>query len=89
MLLVLEIALTIAAWRRGWKAWALLPLAVGAGVAFTGGVLIGAVGGSVEEAMVIGALLDVVCIGILIGMIVKRRRPAVPESSMSQNPQKS
>ena len=41
MLLILEIGLTIWAWKRGWKGWALLP-ALGA---FTGGFIVGLASG--------------------------------------------
>jgi len=74
MVLALEIGLAIAAWRRGWKGWALLPLGIAAGIGFLGGLIIGASGGSEESALVIGIVADVIGIGALIAMIIKPRK---------------
>jgi hypothetical protein len=74
MLLVLEIALTIAALLRGWKGWALLPLGMGIGLGFLVGLVMGASGASADGAFAIGLLLDLICIVTLIVMVVKPRR---------------
>jgi len=84
MLLILEIGLTIAAWRRGWKSRALLPLAIAVGVGFMAGIFIGIAGGSTGEALVICTLLDVVCIGVLTGMVVKPRQAEKPLPTTDQ-----
>lgn len=76
MLLVLEIGLTIAAWRRGWKGWALLPLGIGFGIGFLIGLIMSASGASEESIFAVGFLGDVICIGVLIGMILKPRSVA-------------
>jgi len=76
MLIIVEIALTIWAWRRGWKAWALLPL----GIALLIGFLIGFIMGAavLEEGWLLLLVIDVAAIGALIFMIVKTRRKANP-----------
>jgi hypothetical protein len=42
MLLIVEIVLTVFAWRKGWKAWALLPLGIVMCIGFFVGIMIGA-----------------------------------------------
>ena len=76
MLIIVEIALTIWAWWRGWKAWALLPL----GIALLIGFLIGFIMGAavLEEGWLLLLVIDVAAIGALIFMIVKPRRKANP-----------
>lgn len=73
MLLILEIILTVAAWRRGWKAWALLPFAVYLFLAFMFGAVIGASGGSMDTALAVGFLLDLTAIVTLIVMVARPR----------------
>ena len=74
MLLALEIGLAIAAWHRGWKGWALLPLGIAAGIGFLGVLIIGASGGAEESALAIGLVGDVIGIGIVVAMVVKSRK---------------
>jgi hypothetical protein len=71
MLLLLEIGLTVAAWHKGWRGRALLPLGVLVGVALLIGAAVGASGGSVHQARPVLFLLDLACIGVLIGMAVR------------------
>jgi len=73
MLLVLEIILTIEAWRRGWKGWALLPLGGFFLLAFIVGFIMGAAGASEDSVFGMGLVFDLACIGVLIGMIAKPR----------------
>lgn len=49
MLLILEIMLTVSAWRRGWRWKALIPVAIMMGMAFFGGIAIGASGASITN----------------------------------------
>ena len=58
MLLILEIMLTISAWRRGYKAWALLPVGL---VLFIGFLI----GYNDPEAVENGELMDFIWIDIL------------------------
>lgn len=65
MLLILEIILTIVAWKRGWKSMALIPV----GVVFCIGLIVGATGAT---AATIASLIifDVICVIILIVMSI-------------------
>jgi hypothetical protein len=70
MLLVLEIVLTVWAWRKGWKAWSLLPLGIVAGVGF----IIGFMGVNLDQIGVIGTLFDLSAITALIVIVAKGRQ---------------
>jgi hydrogenase/urease accessory protein HupE len=78
MLLILEIGLVIAAWKRGWKGWALMPIVIGFCAGFITGLVVGDTGGSEEDFFPIGIIFDVLVIGALVTMISKPRR--VPET---------
>ena len=85
MLLFIEIALTIAAWQRGWKARALLPMAIVMGLAMVIGFGVGASGGDVEAVLGLGLMLDLGGIVALSVMTARGHRPvevAVPEPAM-------
>jgi hypothetical protein len=69
--LIIEICLTCKAWKKGWKGWALLPMAIGLGSAFMLGVVIGANGGDPAAAFGIGLLIDVSIIVALAVMVAK------------------
>jgi hypothetical protein len=79
--LIIEIALAIAAWNRGWKGWALVPVALGWGAALVAGLMIGTVATTTEElegmSLMVVVLIDIVEFGALIAMIVKERKPKV------------
>jgi len=83
-MLLVEIILIIEAWRRGWKGWALLPLGVGAGIGFLIGLIMGASGVSEDSIFGICFVVDLACIGVLIGMIAKPRRVAKLSGTASQ-----
>ena len=61
MLLVMEIMLTISAWKKGWKGFALLPLALVL-------LLAASLGQNVElaDSFALGLGLDIVCIVVLL-----------------------
>lgn len=67
MLLLIEIILTIFAWRKGWKWRALLPLGICLCLGFMIGVTIGALGGNVESVDGI-VILDIIAVIALIIM---------------------
>lgn len=67
MLLVLEILLTVSAWRKGWGPMALLPIAIGVPV----GVFIAAATHTMASAIVI----DLAITGVLFAMSHKGRKP--------------
>jgi hypothetical protein len=64
MLLIVEVMLTVAAWRKGWGAWALLPL----GAMLPAGFAIGALFGPPVAATPLPILLDLAAIVALIGL---------------------
>jgi hypothetical protein len=65
MLLIAEIWLTIRAWRKGWKGWALLPAGCTLVLAFSVGVALGDT--SLKEANLfsVGLILDLLLVGVL------------------------
>ena len=83
--LLLEIGLTIAAVRGGWrKSVAILPLGLTYFVCFMMGLAVGASGGSIDGVMGIALLLEVICIGTLIAMVIfapkRRRKPEAQQA---------
>jgi len=79
MLLIAEILLTIFAWRKGWKWYALIPLCATVLIGLLIGVGIGASGGTTQDAFGIGVVLDIIAVVVLIGMVSKG--PKLPENT--------
>ena len=82
MLLLIQIALTVAAWQKGWKALALLPIAIAVGLGFCLGLAVEIDGGGMEAMIIPALLVDLGCIAALIVMAVRGRQTpgiAVPE----------
>jgi len=75
MLLIAEILLTIFAWRKGWRWYALLPMAVCLAVGLLIGIGVGASGGDPSGASGLGIILDLIATGILIYMVSKGPKP--------------
>ena len=79
--LLIGIPLTIAAWKRGWKGWALLPIPLGLVAGFIAGMIIGSVATTEDEfwGMAFSAiiLIYIAEFGVLITMVVKKREPKV------------
>ena len=71
MILIIEILLTIRAWQKGWKGWALLPLGVGILMGFFVGIAAGAGGGTIEDILPLCVLIELGIIVSLIAMSVK------------------
>lgn len=65
MLALIEVGLTIAAWRNGWGKRALLPLAIGGGIAFILGFMAGLARADVHAAAPLFAVFDLACIATL------------------------
>lgn len=93
-MLILEIILMIAAWRRGWRWRALVPMGVGMGLGFVIGGVIGASGGDVEDSKGLFILMDIVLIFILLfmsawGPSAEKAEPGVdaasPEPQVNEN----
>ena len=68
---IIEVGLTIAAWRKGWGWKALIPLFLTLCVAFGSGFVIGLTGGTVMDYWPVFILMDVFCIIALICMVAK------------------
>ena len=75
MLLIAEIILTIFAWRNGWKWLALLPIGIGFTLGLVVGFVIGASGGSTENAGWV-VILDIIVTIVLIVMCSKKPKSA-------------
>ena len=71
MLLIAEIVLTVAAWRKGWKGWALLPMALVVGLGFVIGFVAGADNVTDGTLLALGLILDLSGIGALIIMTAR------------------
>lgn len=83
MLLIIEVALTIAAWRRGWGARAFLPGFVGIVFALLLGGLMGAAGADKTSLLVVSVLTDLALISVLSWFARHAPRPkvaSVPEA---------
>jgi len=90
MLLIVEGILTIVAWRKGWRGWALLPLGIVLGLAFVIGVAVAAAGGTERDAVGFGLVLDLMGMAALIGMTVRgpkkvhfENKPELPVKTVS------
>ncbi len=75
---IIEIALTVWAWKRGWKAWALLPIAITFGI----GMIIGAANPYGDLSNVI--IFDFLCIAALVIMIIKKKGSKVQKVAGSE-----
>jgi hypothetical protein len=70
-MLIIEIILTIFAWRKGWRWLALIPMGLALLIGFIIGLSIGASGGSVADLSGGAILIDVAAIIALIVMVAK------------------
>jgi MFS family permease len=66
MLLIAEIILTFFAWRKGWKWWALLPLGIAGGIGLIWGLIIGALGGTINNLPGWSVVFDIMAVVALI-----------------------
>ena len=84
MILIAEILLTIFAWRRGWKGYALLPLAIALLIGVIIGLSMGSTGSSIESIKAVALVFDILAIITLIIMNVKapisKQEPKEPKS---------
>ncbi len=69
---IIEIVLTIVAWRKGWGWKALIPLLITGSIAFGSGFVMGLRGTPIMSALPFFILLDIGCIIALIAMVVKQ-----------------
>jgi len=68
MLLILEIILTIRAWRKGWKGLALIPGAIAVGIGMAIGASSGPSGPDMGSLVVTSLVIDGTCIAVLAAM---------------------
>lgn len=79
LMLIIQIILTVVAWKKGWGGKALLPMVIGLGLAFIIGLTAGLSGGSPRD---IAAPLVLIDLSMLISMIVMvSRKPAKSEAA--------
>ncbi len=83
MLLIVEIAMTVWAWKKGWAGWALMPLALCIAAGFAIGVALGASGGTVEDLGALPLLLDGLCI-VSLGVMGAHGRKAAPQQTRQE-----
>lgn len=76
MLLLIEIALTVSAWRKGWGGKALRPFGYAFAIAFLIAVVTAASGGTVNQVAPILLLVDVGLIIALVRMVLHGPEPA-------------
>jgi hypothetical protein len=65
MFLIIEVILVVKAWRRGWRAWALVPPATAVFVGFLIGMAIATSGGTVDPLSPVFLFGDIACICVL------------------------
>ena len=70
MIFILELGLCIAAYFRGWKGWASLPLTIGYGGAFCIGVAVSTMPNSDQILENLGGVFALMDIGIVIALII-------------------
>lgn len=83
MILMIEILMTVNAWKRGWKAWALMPIIIGVMTAFLVGVSM-AEAGDDGSFMALGLMVDLGIITSLGVMIASRSKKAVEGQSSAE-----
>jgi glucose-6-phosphate-specific signal transduction histidine kinase len=74
---MLEFFLVIAAWRRGWKGWALVPSAIGYSLLF----LLSSVSDSSDGS----GLMLVIAVGVLVGLIFMIANPRTTDEYASSD----
>lgn len=83
VLLFIEIGLAVKAWRNGWKAWALLPLASQVALGLFAGVVVAASGASGDQSVglaAVGLLIDLLGVGVTGWMASRTRENAIDPS---------
>ena len=84
MLLIIEIILTVAAWRNGWKAWALVPM----GIPLVIGFIVGATmdpSQNIDAAVAPFFVVELACVAVLIFMCIRRLGgPVADKTSLNQ-----
>lgn len=81
MILILEIILTIVAWKRGWKWLSLLPIGIGLLIGFLIGM--GMANSSGSEISTVGLILDLIIVAILAVMCIVKKNPKESENKLN------
>jgi len=81
MLLILEIYLTVQAWKKGWKGWALVAWPICLALAMALGLGSAGSGGSEGSAILAGLLGDLFLIGVLAAMTLNPRTGEQPSQA--------
>jgi hypothetical protein len=68
MLLIAEIWLTVAAWKKGWRGWALLPIAL----AIMAGLIAGGTTGEFHLEFILFDVAAVAALGVMVARSPKR-----------------
>ena len=76
-MILIEIALTIAAWKRGWRWRALLPMVFALVAGFLIGIAVGASGGTIEQAAPAAVVAELGVVAVLIYMVARKPADAV------------
>ena len=74
MLIIIEIFLTIWAWRKGWKSKALIPICSGFGIGILIGIVITAINGNLET---IGPWIIIADSGVIVVLIYMISTPKI------------
>jgi len=85
MLLIVEIILTIFAWRKGWKWMSLIPIGLAILIGGLIGVIIGASGGNTELIRVFGFIIDIIIVIVLIIMTMNEPKSIKTQTVKNNN----
>ena len=81
LMLIAEIILTVIAWRKGWRWWALLPGFMAFGIGFVLGAVVEISGGNSFSALPYAIFIDIIAIFALICMAGTNRYDRGPSVS--------
>ena len=81
-MLIIEIILTIFAWRNGWKWLSLIPMGISFLIGLSVGIGIGVSGGSVNTPVPILSIVDLGAIIALIVMVCKKPKSQANETKV-------
>jgi hypothetical protein len=86
MLFVVEILLTITAWRKGWRGFALIPMITALGLGGFIGLAVGTSGGNVDNVTPVFLLGDLACIGFLVALSMRGPKGSEVRTGSSEPP---
>lgn len=89
MLLIIEIALVVASWRRGWRWWALAPHAVGISVAALTGAMVAMLGLNISDqefALLLLPLEGTLLVALILMATTRPHGPQAPPNPPMATP---